>query len=424
MNGSTVGPGDVASERTLARRVERLREELGDEGIPIPAEGEGGDRLLAELVFARRPRQHEGRIPGYGALVFSGVPDWDECSETPVLVPAPAVPADVLRRFADGQSSFTVVMQDGITGLATFEHSMEDEVSAVRLRRSGAAVVQRSPRGTVRLCAGTGVVLWNGSRWRFKPSAEDYVRVVSRLAPHAGLPILTGLLELAVHSLASARVGATFIWNLDGASVEDDRDGLLELGRSITGPALSVTRRGHFPALRSVEAQVDLATVVAVDGSVGPIGVRLDHSPRAGTVVPPTGGARHTSARRFTFDVPGVLAVVVSESGRVTMFSGGAVAAEISRDQYSPGSAPGPRDHGPVGSTGHLSCAQCGQRLLVASAEQGDSERVDQPCPVCGSPIRTPPEAIIFGVPVAPPSRPSPVRSRTAPQRPVAGHGR
>jgi DNA integrity scanning protein DisA with diadenylate cyclase activity len=70
---------------------------------------------------------------------------------------------------------------------------------------------------------------------------------------------------------------------------------------------------------------------------VGPIGVRLDHSPRSAGIVPPTGGARHTSARRFTFDVPGVLAVVVSESGRVTVFYGGEVSAEIQPDQPDPG---------------------------------------------------------------------------------------
>src|SRR5581483_4499498 len=228
------------------RRLQRLEEELRDERVRLPLDGPGGRRLLAELAYARRPLHHESRIPGYGALVFDGVPDWDACPQVPLVVPAPDVPAEVLRRYADGRSSFVVVTPDGITGLATFEHSVEDEGAAVRMQRSGAVVVQRTRRGAVRVCAGHGVVLWNGSRWMFKPRAEDYVRALRRLAPHADPAVLAGLLELAVHSLSSARVGATFVWNVDGRPPDDPRGGLLELGRAITGPPLSVARRGHF----------------------------------------------------------------------------------------------------------------------------------------------------------------------------------
>jgi predicted RNA-binding Zn-ribbon protein involved in translation (DUF1610 family) len=313
------------------RRLRRLREELDDEQVPLTVDGPSGDRLLAEVAYARRPLHHENHIPGYGALIFPGVPDWDACPQAPLLVPAPDVPPAVLRRYADGRSSFVVVTPDGLSGLATFEHSVEDE---------GAAV----------------------------------------------------------HSLASARVGATFVWNLDGCPPGDTRGGLVELGRAIDGPPLSVARRGHFPALLSVQAQVDLATVVAADGSVGPIGVRLDHSPRAAEIVPPTGGARHTSARRFTFDVPEVLAVVVSESGRVTVFSGGAIAAEITPDQpvhQHPGEA---GVDPPPGDSHIVTCERCGQALLTLPANGSASHA----CPVCGADISASAHSLILGVPVRP----------------------
>jgi DNA integrity scanning protein DisA with diadenylate cyclase activity len=398
----TVASGDPL-KAIEERRLRRLEEELRDERVRLPLDGPDGRRLLAELAYARRPLHHESRIPGYGALVFAGVPDWDACPQVPLLVPAPDVPAEVLRRYADGRSSFVVVTPDGIAGLATFEHSVEDEGAAVRMQRSGAVVVQRTRRGAVRVCAGHGVVLWNGSRWMFKPRAEDYVRALRRLAPHADSAVLTGLLELAVHSLASARVGATFVWNLDGRPANDPRDGLLELGRAITGPPLSVARRGHFPALVSVESQVDLATVVAADGSVGPIGVRLDHSPAAGAVVPPTGGARHTSARRFTFDVREVLAVVVSESGRVTVFSGGAVAAEISPDQPGGGSGGESGEELSTADSETLTCGHCQQPLLVLAAAAGPRPDASAgACPVCGTPIALAAGRIILGVPVRP----------------------
>jgi DNA integrity scanning protein DisA with diadenylate cyclase activity len=393
-------PADEVYTAIEERRLRRLGEELADESVPLPTDGATGRRLLAELAYARRPVQHEHHVPGYGALVFQGVPDWDACTQVPLVLAAPEVPPAVLRRYADGRSSFVVATGDGLNGIATFEHSVEDEAAAVRLQRSGAVVVQRTREGAVRVCAAHGVVVWNGSRWMFKPRAEDYVRALRLLAPHADPAVLSGLLELAVHSLASVRVGTSFVWNLDGRPADDPRNGLLELGRAIVGPPLSVVRRSHFPAIVSVESQVDLATVVAADGSVGPIGVRLDHSGRAASVVPPTGGARHTSARRFSFDVPQVLVVVVSESGRVTVFSGGAVAAEIGPDRYdelgprrSPDMPPG------GGEPCCLTCEACARPLL---AVHSGAPRAEGPvaCPVCDGGVALPPGYVILGVPV------------------------
>jgi len=311
------------------RRLRRLREELHDEGVPLPLEGPAGLRLLAELTYARRPPHHESLVPGYGALVFPVRPDWTRCPQVPLLLPGDSVDPAVLRRYADGRSTFIVATSAGLVGLAAFEHDAGDELSAVRLQHTGAVVVQRTTPGVVRVCAPGGVVVWSGSRWLFRPLAEAYVRAVEHLVPPSAADVLAGLLELAVHTLAASRLGATLIWNQDGAPPNDGRSGMLELAGSLAGPPLSVTRRAHFPAVRSVLSQVDLATVIEADGAIGPIGVRLNHSARAGALVPAMGGARHSSAQRFTFDVPGVLAVVVSESGRVTVYARGAIAAEI-----------------------------------------------------------------------------------------------
>jgi hypothetical protein len=400
------------SDPLFARRLQRLREELVDERVPLSFDGPAGLSLLAEITYARRPLQHEGRVPRYGSLVFETVPDWDELFQPPQLIAGNRIRADILRRFADGRSSFTIATADGLTGLANFERSLEDEVAAVRLPRAGAVVVQRNDRGRVRVCTGTGVVTWDGSQWLFKPLAEDYVWAVGRLAPHADRAVLGGLLELAVHSLAAAGIGATLIWNLDGAAVDDRRGGLIGFGRAITGPLLSVTRRAHFAALQSIHEQIDLATVIAADGSVGPIGARLDHSARAGKLVGPTGGARHTSARRFTFDVPGVLAVVSSESGRVTVFAGGAVAAQI--DAHIARAAMPTDDasttRGAVDAS-VMCCPVCDQPLVVARipalAKAGHVE-VDRPrlCPVCGARLELDsPRSTVLGVQVRSPGR-------------------
>ncbi len=55
-----------------ARRVERLRLELDDEGIRLHADGALLAMVLAELDYARHPHAHEGVAPRYGALLSSG----------------------------------------------------------------------------------------------------------------------------------------------------------------------------------------------------------------------------------------------------------------------------------------------------------------------------------------------------------------
>ena len=57
-----------------ARRVERLRHELHDEGVWLPADPALGELLLTELDYARHPHAHEGVAPRYGALLAAAVP--------------------------------------------------------------------------------------------------------------------------------------------------------------------------------------------------------------------------------------------------------------------------------------------------------------------------------------------------------------
>jgi hypothetical protein len=324
-------PRPLATRETelRGRRIARLREELLEEEVPLPLVGPWAQGLLAEIHHARRPPLHEGRSSPFGALVFSEAANWDEAPLRPLRIPCEGLALDVIRRFADGRTSFLLLEPDAPPSLAEFEHSLADEVSAVALQRTGAIVVQRVDTGGLRVCGPKGVVHWDNSRWLFKPLAREYVRVVSRREPDCDHAVLPGLLELAVHCLASAHVGATLVWNFDRTPVGDDRGGLAELERSFAGPELSVVAPAHYAALRSALGQVDLATIISSDGRIGPIGVRLDHHPSTGHIIASTGGARHTSAQRFTYDVPGALAVVVSESGRVTVFSRGDTLAVI-----------------------------------------------------------------------------------------------
>src|SRR5215207_10184297 len=63
--------GGVTDLDASARRVERLRLELHDEGIRLAADDAVLAMGLAELDYARHPHAHEGVAPRYGALLSS-----------------------------------------------------------------------------------------------------------------------------------------------------------------------------------------------------------------------------------------------------------------------------------------------------------------------------------------------------------------
>nr|MDQ6911002.1 hypothetical protein [Actinomycetota bacterium] len=118
----------------VARRLARLHDELVDHAVPLPIETAEGHILLEELDYARLPPVDEGRIPRYGAIVsFGARPQWEELS-APTKLEAENADLALLRMLADGRSSFVVRGTEGKQGLVVFDHSLEFEASAARLR--------------------------------------------------------------------------------------------------------------------------------------------------------------------------------------------------------------------------------------------------------------------------------------------------
>jgi hypothetical protein len=380
MTPDSADPFDARQRRLLKRRLARLREELADEAVPLPVDTRKGLVLLEELDYARQPPLHEGRAPRYGALVSVG-----SAPNVPALE-ASGEDLDVLRRMADGRASFVVRGGQGRPALAYFDRSLEYESSAIELHEeTGAYVIQRGATGKVRVCGPEGVVMWDGVQWDFKPLADRQVGPISRLVPQVDPEILIGMLQLCVHWLSPGRVGATLVVGLDGDPV---KLGGLDLSAATPVPPLNVTRRDHFSPLLSLLSQVDGATLVDSAGEVSTVQVGLQWSDRAGVLVAPTGGLRHTSARRFSFDEPGAVVFVVSQDGPASVFSDGALVTAVRSDPCRTGF---PVDRlstatlDPAGETG-VQCAQCEKELLVDEIRfagwAGEPERA--PCPVCG----------------------------------------
>ena len=297
------------------------------------------------------------------------------CKRIAELVELDDLDVESARRFADGRSSFLVRAPDRPLSLACFERSVQYEADLIEVQRTtGAHIVQRTVMGNPRLLTRDGVVQWTGRAWSRRLNARWHARSLSRRL--AGVPdeVLTGLLDLSIHWLSPARIGTTLLL-VPG----DGPQAGVALGAATPSPPLSILRRAHYSALFSSLMQTDLAAVVTLDGSIRQLGVALLASSEAERLVPPSDGMRHTSARRFTFDHPDTLAVVVSEDGPVTLFAGGAPVAVCAAAE--------PADRLESASNDHLTeatCPNCGSPLLLGAAGAEPCGPDDDRCPVCG----------------------------------------
>ncbi len=311
------GAGQGAGEGWTPR-LERLRDELVEDGVDAP---EVHDVLaVAELDHARRPPVHENRAPLYGSLVMPAGGDASWCRSVAEVVEMGSVTLAEVRRFADGRSAFVIQVPGRPPALACFERSVQYEADLVGVQAAtSATIAQRTTMGTARLFTPVGVIEWTGRSWSLRPNARAHVAALGPSLPEVPAGLLERVLDLCVHWLSPARVGTTIVLHLDGW------DGATGLDRTsaVAAPGLGIARRSHFAALLAASSQTDLATLVDPDGDVVALGVGLRPSTVAEQVVEATGGMRHRSARRYTFDHPRTVAFVVSEDGPVSVFSGG-----------------------------------------------------------------------------------------------------
>lgn len=371
------------------RHLERLRAELLDEDVPLPLNREG-QLVLEEILYARRPPVHEGRIPTYGSIVLpdGDVEAWSEAATAVRLQAVSGVDPDLTRRFADGRAAFTLRCPEGLTALATFERSVEHTASLVELQRNaGGYIVQRHRSGSVRVFTTEAVIEWNTVRWNETPHGWNYVVPVRVAAPGADPDVLRSILDFCVDYLSAGRVGTTLVWYLEDPG---DRPARMDLAHAAVPPVLPVVDGRTHSAMRSALAQVDGAAVLDPAGTLRLLGTRLVPTELAESIVAPLRGTRHTSARRFSFDEPRAVVFVVSADGPVSVFSDGAEVAEMHAD---PCPLAHPDPDGTVTLIGpsqtQLACPFCG-KLLVGHVAPGATPAGPFACPVCGSSISPP----------------------------------
>jgi DNA integrity scanning protein DisA with diadenylate cyclase activity len=302
-------------------RLRRLREELIEEGIGVIETASDPDAVLEELEYAMHPPPHERRVPAYGSIVTPTVAPhrWAEVTGvgTELDVTTDRDDHDV-RRYADGLVSWTVRKQGGVDALVVFDRATGSERDLVVVAAAtGGIIVQRRQDGAVRIVGPFGVARWDSANWHVEPPLGSWLARASCGLSEATNDTLEHLVRFAVHDLGALGIGALFVFAGRSAGATE--------ARLATPPPLRVDRPTDLGPLRHVLAQVDGAAFIDEGGVLRALGVRLVPSREAEDAVAPSGGTRHISARRYSYDDPDAVVVAVSEDGPVSVFRAGTI---------------------------------------------------------------------------------------------------
>jgi len=282
------------------------------------------EEVAAELARCFDPVVFEQKIRPYGAIVARETPHLDRLGR---LVTIADLAPDVVRSVADGQSTFVLVVKDQPPMLLLMHERMDtDQDYASHAAWVDGLIICNDAAGVVRLVTVSSVTLVEGRRWIAKDLVFEAVEDVMAVVPAADIEVVQRLLELAHHRISPYRIGATLLYLLEQPARttkrRDEQVPLLALG-------VSVLNESEEPLLLHQVKYRDGAMLIARDGRLLAANVILRPTRAGEQAVPPTGGTRHTSAARHTYDCPDVIAFVVSTDGPVTVFSDGQRIADL-----------------------------------------------------------------------------------------------
>lgn len=313
----------MTSPSPPAPRLRRLAEELEEAGLHLDLGSAVGRLVLGEVDYALRPAMHERRVASFGSLVEPGVSPqrWSSGTHLQAVVrPVGSFPLPEARRFADGSASWLTRTTTGEDASIVFDRPAGSERDLVVLAEvTGATVVQRDPLGVVRVVGEDGVWRYDTLSWHHEPPVGEWIGAAAAGDERVDPGVLRALGEFAVHDLGARGIGAILVHRPD---VEEVTSFQLRLP---VPPPLRIDRPEDLAPLIHALAQVDGAAVFDHGGTLRQLGVRLVPTPAAEADVDGLGGMRHTAGRRYSFDDPAAIVIVVSEDGPVTVLRAGVV---------------------------------------------------------------------------------------------------
>ena len=285
--------------------------------------------LAPQLSRCFYPFVHEGRRRPYGALIArEGDPanfgarsehlDYSNASE--------------LLASADGVNTVVYCTKgkpEGLLRLATPIGS-QDDCAGLAASVNG-VIVRVDASGVIWIVTAQSVTTIDDRNGWTRPSTESIVRKLEQTVP-ASDHALRALTQLAYSYFGPRKIGTTLLYSL----TDDDSCAHQTPGISVTALGLAAWRRDDWPMIDHHLRHGDGAAVFDKKGRFLRKGVLLEAT-RAALTIHTSGGARHNSACRHTYDRPDLLAFVVSADGPVAVFSGGVKALFTSLERKPSG---------------------------------------------------------------------------------------
>lgn len=343
--------------------------------------------FLDEAAYALQPQIHEGHVVPCG---FVSACDLSTLGDAATLV-RDEMPLEVARRFADGSNAFVALENGEYAGLVILQRPCSSEQHLIQLQEStgGGIVAVTSHDGRTTFVTPDGIAVHQLRRWRTKPTIDLSVRALQKRAFGVNVEHFRQILAFCYHTLSPTNTGATLVWYVEPAS-----DGAFQSARpphTTHKLSLNLARGNNLSLAHAILARNDGAALVAPDGQVIGVGAHLIVSPSSQIMIAAAPGTRHTSARRYSYDWPEAVIIVVSSDGPVSVFSDGAVVTHLWYwDPESAariiGGATGADDDQVGEYEGSLVCDRCGKTSVVYCLHVRDyADPETAYCEVCGN---------------------------------------
>lgn len=359
-----------------ARRAARLEEDLAAAGVKRPLSPD----FAAEVLYALFPPVHERLTPNFGALTYTPYAFRSE-GVTWVQMRLPlestiggfdrlgnVTERQAARQLCDGYSTFLLADVAEPDNLLAATHPVT-ELDLVNLGREGIYAVQRTGDGKVKLFLPEFLAVHDKNAWAVRPYSREMADPI-RSAAAVFSDVGERLLDLAVHVLSPANVGATMVWLLDDQAVDSP---CLNKSHATPVEPLDVSTTVAYPALRSLCSQNDRAVVVSTDGRLLSFGVELVAAPGTPALVT-DGGTRHNSAANASNAEDRAVFYVVSSDGPVSVFYAGVKIATFVYGQWA-------RECPTCEGSGRVVIKQEVDSSRTDSSTRGDAASIE--CPNC-----------------------------------------
>lgn len=365
-------------------RVDRVIESLLEAGA-VSVKNPRFKQIVEEIEYALYPPKHERYAPPYGCI-FTDKRIEDKCD----CLVIDKLELKLARQLADGISKFAICHLGEFKWIASNSSMSDDELNLIDLVRSWeGTMVHRSKMGSVKIFTNEAIYLSERGEWTRRPYSDSVLSQVRNQAPQADYSILRSLLSFAFHVLSPENVGATLMWWLTPHRFTSS--GVIYLSEA----NINILTKDTLPAIRAILRQHDGAAQFSSSGTLKSIGYQLQYSAKARKLINKTGGTRHTSAQRFSYDERRVIILVVSEDGPVSVFSDGIKVTELTQNNY--GELAGmlrklvPAKKDDVFDECFVAiCPKCKKNIEIEVVTiLGWKERETANCPICGTELHS-----------------------------------